>query len=175
MANFDPLRIYIPLLITKWLVTGDYVCNPCRYAKFVASHSMGRLLGVCMKRNCRQAPCLNKWSNNFHSRPCHRDGAFQTISVFRSLYLMPIFTVISYILLSLSDIMTLPISFAVVSVVLENRKLRITVIFYQISKKPQLWSQAAQSRQPCVNGHQLSQWEPVIFDPLQKRRPLTDR
>jgi len=27
-------------------------------------------------------------------------------------------------------------------------------------------SQAAQSRQPCVNSHQLSQWEPMIFDPI---------
>ena len=33
-------------------------------------------------------------------------------------------------------------------------------------------SQAAQSRQPCVNSHQLSQWEPVIFDHPQNRRPL---
>jgi len=36
-------------------------------------------------------------------------------------------------------------------------------------------SQAAQLRQPCVNSHKLSQWEPVIFDPPQNRRPLTDR
>ena len=27
----------------------------------------------------------------------------------------------------------------------------------------------------CVNSHQLSQWEPVIFDHPQNRRPLTDR
>jgi len=36
-------------------------------------------------------------------------------------------------------------------------------------------SQAAHSRQPCVNSHQLSQWEPVIFDHPQNQRPLTDR
>ena len=40
-------------------------------------------------------------------------------------------------------------------------------------------SQAAQSCQPCVNSHQLSQWEAlgiVIFDPPpQNRRTLTDR
>jgi len=40
-------------------------------------------------------------------------------------------------------------------------------------------SQAAQSRQPCVNSHQLSQWEAlgtVIFDPHKiNRHTLTDR
>jgi len=39
-------------------------------------------------------------------------------------------------------------------------------------------SQAAQSRQPCVNSHQLSQWEAlgtVIFETPQNRRTLTDR
>jgi len=39
-------------------------------------------------------------------------------------------------------------------------------------------SQAAQSRQPSVNSHQLSQWEAlgtVIFDPPQNRHTLTDR
>ena len=39
-------------------------------------------------------------------------------------------------------------------------------------------SQAAQSRQPCVNSHQLSQWEAlgiVIFDPPQNRHTLTNR
>jgi len=38
-------------------------------------------------------------------------------------------------------------------------------------------SQAAQSRQPCVNSHQLSQWEAletVMFDPAQNRHTLTD-
>jgi len=35
-------------------------------------------------------------------------------------------------------------------------------------------SQVAQSLQPCVNSHQLSQWEPVIFDHPQNRSLLTD-
>jgi len=35
-----------------------------------------------------------------------------------------------------------------------------------------LTSQAAQSRQPCVNSHWLSLWETCIFDPPQNRRPL---
>ena len=40
-------------------------------------------------------------------------------------------------------------------------------------------SQAAQSRQPCVNSHQLNQWEAlgtVIFDPPpQNRHTVNDR
>jgi len=38
-------------------------------------------------------------------------------------------------------------------------------------------SQAAQSRQPCVNSHQLSQWKALVtenFDPPQNRHTLTD-
>jgi len=48
--------------------------------------------------------------------------------------------------------------------VLKNRKIANSTVA----------SQAAQYRQPCVNGDWLCQWERAIFDPLQNRHPSTD-
>jgi len=57
----------------------------------------------------------------------------------------------------------------------KNQKLETALLQGLLTAEQMPVSQAAQSRQPCVNSHQLSQWERVIFDPPQNRRPLTDR
>jgi len=42
---------------------------------------------------------------------------------------------------------------------------------YDAEVNRQHTSQAAHLRQPCVNSHRLSEWEPVIFDHAQNRHP----
>jgi len=61
------------------------------------------------------------------------------------------------------------------TLVLHTLKLKLNRFDFSPCLLQTCLSQAAQSHQPCVNSHQLSQWEPVIFDHPQNRRPLTDR